>query len=120
MLGLFSNWLARWLKVHGAGEDLSFTCTASGHEGVAASANTAASSTMTVNLMADSAIEMIGRVSNLTATVAGDVEQHSGSIQTLNNELAALPIADSAAVAAVINKLLVANQEMQGRLDQAE
>src|SRR5207237_7814168 len=71
-------------------------------------------------LAAESAAELVGRVSTLTAIVADDVEQHSGSIQTLNDELAAVQFGDSAAVATVIHKLLLANQEMQGRLDQAE
>ena len=69
---------------------------------------------------ATTAIELIARLMDLTSTVASDVQQHSGQIESLNAELSGVKHGDSSAVAAVVCKLLVLNQETQRRLEQAE
>ena len=61
--------------------------------------------------------ELIGRVSVLTSTVAHDVGQHNISVQAISSELTAVAENDPSAVAAIVCKLLVANQELQGRLE---
>ena len=64
--------------------------------------------------------ELICKVSELTCTVAQDVGQHSASIQSISNELTAVAQTDPNAVATLACKLLMANQELQARLQRAE
>ena len=69
---------------------------------------------------ATTAIELIARLMDLTSTVSTDVQKHSGQVESLSAELSEIKHGDSAAVAAVVCKLLVLNQETQRRLEQAE
>jgi diguanylate cyclase len=66
------------------------------------------------------AVELISRLSEITSSVAIEVRQHSGNIQSVNDELGAIHGGDVAAVAAAVCKLLVMNQQTQQRLSQAE
>lgn len=66
------------------------------------------------------AVELFSRLAEITATVASEVKQHSGNIQTVNDELSAIQQGDSSAVAAAVCKLLVMNRETQQRLAHAE
>src|SRR5947209_15485363 len=63
---------------------------------------------------------LIGKVSDLTVEVAHDVGKHTHSVQALSSQLSALAHNDASAVEAIICKLLLANQELQGRLERAE
>jgi diguanylate cyclase (GGDEF)-like protein len=63
---------------------------------------------------------LVGRVSELTTSVAQDVGQHNKSIQAISSELTTVAQTDPSSVAAIVCKLLVANQELQGRLERAE
>src|SRR4051812_43567692 len=64
--------------------------------------------------------ELIGKVTALTSTVAKDVGDHRSTIQAISSEWTAVAQSDPTAVAAIVCKLLVANQELQGRLQHAE
>jgi diguanylate cyclase len=64
--------------------------------------------------------QLMGRVSELTTAVAQDVGEHNKSVQAISDELRSVAQSDPSAVAAIVCKLLVANQELQGRLEQAE
>jgi diguanylate cyclase len=66
------------------------------------------------------AANMVQKVGELTTAVAEDVGQHHSNIQSLNVELSGVAQGDANAVAAVIGKLLAANQELQTRLERAE
>jgi diguanylate cyclase (GGDEF)-like protein len=66
------------------------------------------------------AVELISRLSDITTSVVTEVKQHSGNIQSVNDELGAIRNGDVAAVAAAVCKLLVMNQQTQQRLSQAE
>src|SRR6478736_102410 len=59
--------------------------------------------------------QMLTNVSELTTTVAQDVGTHNKSIQAISSELATVAQSDPSAVASIVCKLLVANQELQGR-----
>ncbi len=63
---------------------------------------------------------LVGQVTEVTTTVANDVGRHNVNVQALSNELGSVAQNDPAAVAAIVCKLLVANQELQGRLERAE
>jgi diguanylate cyclase (GGDEF)-like protein len=63
---------------------------------------------------------LLSQVTGLTATVAKDVGDHSTTIQAISSELTAVAQSDPTAVAAIVCKLLVANQDLQGRLQRAE
>jgi len=63
---------------------------------------------------------LVGKVSDVTFAVAGDVGKHTHSVQALSSQLSALAHNDASAVEAIICKLLLANQELQGRLERAE
>jgi diguanylate cyclase len=69
---------------------------------------------------ATTAVELIARLIELTTTVSSEVEQHSDHIESINAELSDVKHGDTAAVAAVVCKLLVMNQETQRRLERAE
>lgn len=64
--------------------------------------------------------QMLTSVSELTTTVAQDVGTHNKSIRAISTELATVAQSDPSAVAAIVCKLMVANQELQGRLERAE
>jgi diguanylate cyclase len=64
--------------------------------------------------------QVLNHVSQLTTAVVQDVGHHNKSIQDLSQELAAVTQNDPSAVAAIVCKLLVANQQLQGRLERAE
>jgi len=66
------------------------------------------------------ASNLIGQVSDLTADVASDVGDHQSQIRDLSAELAGVARGDAAAVAAVVYKLLAANQDLESRLERAE
>jgi diguanylate cyclase (GGDEF)-like protein len=66
------------------------------------------------------AIELFSRLAEITASVGAEVRNHSGNIQSVNDELTVIPQGDVSAVAAVVGKLLVMNQQTQQRLAQAE
>lgn len=63
---------------------------------------------------------LVGEVSQVTTTVRKDVGQHHVNVQALSNELRSVAQNDPGAVAAIVCKLLVANQDLQGRLERAE
>jgi diguanylate cyclase len=64
--------------------------------------------------------DLIGKVTQLTSSVAQDVGHHNNNIQSISDELTTVAQSEPTAVAAIICKLLVANQELQGRLQRAE
>ena len=63
---------------------------------------------------------LVRRATEVTSAVAEHVGNHHTTIQTLNTALAAVAQGDATAIAAVVCKLLVANQELQGQLEHAE
>ena len=66
------------------------------------------------------AVELFNRLAEITSTVAGDVKHHSGSIQSINDELGAIRQGDTSAVASAIARLQSMNRQTQQRLAQAE
>ena len=72
------------------------------------------------NWNATTAVELIARLMELTSSVTEEVQQHNGHIESINAELSSVKNGDSAAVAAVVCKLLVMNSQTQRRLEQAE
>ena len=64
--------------------------------------------------------DLIGKVTQLTSSVAQDVGHHNDNIQSISSELTTVAQSEPTAVAAIICKLLVANQELRGRLQRAE
>ena len=70
--------------------------------------------------MAKHVQSVIGSVSQLTSAVAQDVGQHTVNVQAISDELRSVAQKDPTAVAAIVCKLLVANQDLQGRLERAE
>lgn len=62
---------------------------------------------------------MMGQLHQLTNTVAADVGEHNTIVQEINDELASGG-ATEASVLAVVEKLIKANDVMQGQLAQAE
>jgi diguanylate cyclase len=64
--------------------------------------------------------QLLGLVSELTTKVAQDVGDHNKSIEGISNELRSVAENNPAAAAALVCKLLLANQELQGRLTRAE
>src|SRR5438067_4628625 len=63
---------------------------------------------------------LLAKVTGLTSSVAKDVGDHNTTIQAISAELTAVAQTDPTAIAAIVCKLLVANQELQGRLHHAE
>jgi diguanylate cyclase len=63
---------------------------------------------------------LLSQVTALTSSVAKDVGEHNATIQAISAELTAVAQSDPTAVAAIVCKLLVANQDLQGRLQHAE
>lgn len=66
------------------------------------------------------AVELFSRLAEITSTVANEVKQHHGNIQSVNDELDSIQQGDASAVAAAVCKLLVMNQQTQQRLAHAE
>jgi diguanylate cyclase (GGDEF)-like protein len=66
------------------------------------------------------AVELFSRLAEITSCVASEVKQHSGNIQSINDELSSIGQGDASAVAAAVCKLLVMNQQTQQRLAHAE
>src|SRR3954471_8970056 len=64
--------------------------------------------------------ELLGRVTELTGKVTQDVGDHTKSVEAISSELQSVAESNPAAVAAIVCRLLVANQELQGRLQRAE
>ncbi len=120
MFGSLPGWLASWLGMGGGA--LAHQETSSPPAATAAPVGSPAEGMgeFPPQWNATTAIELIARLMDLTSTVAGDVQQHSGHIKSLNAELSGVNHGDSTAVAAVVCKLLVLNQETQRRLEQAE
>ena len=86
-------------------------------------ANSAAASALPAPLTErdiGTAVELFSRLADITASVSTEVREHSGCIQSVNDELTTISSGDVAAVAAVVCKLLVLNQQTQQRLTQAE
>ena len=113
MFGLFTSWLARWFSRPQRG--LAWPASKS-----AAAQQAAAPAPSQADVSRPEAIELVGRVSALTSSVAEQVGQHSGSLSVINNELAGVQQGDATAVAGAIQKLLLANETMQRRLEMAE
>jgi len=112
MFGLFSSWLARLFPQRkGAIAWPSQKC---------APCKPAASAAEPAAGSHDEAVELMGRVAALTTTVTEQVVEHSGSISAINSELEDVQQGDATAVAGAIRKLLLANEALQGRLEQAE
>jgi diguanylate cyclase len=65
-------------------------------------------------------VEVVVQVAELAGYVAEQVGAHQGNLSAINEQLAAISQGDSRAVAEVIRQLLVANQQLQQRLEQAE
>src|SRR5262249_5859081 len=63
---------------------------------------------------------LIAKVTALTSAVAQDVGNHNHSLQSISGELTAAAESNPGAVATVVYKLLVANDELQKRLERAE
>jgi len=63
---------------------------------------------------------LLSVVSELTSKVAQDVGNHNQNIETISNDLRSAAENNPAAAAALVCKLLVANQELQSRLARAE
>ena len=64
--------------------------------------------------------QLVGRVSELASSVAHDVGLHNSNVKAISDELNAVATTDPAAVAAIVCKLLLANQDLSGRLEKAE
>jgi diguanylate cyclase len=112
MFGLFTSWLARWFRK----PPRRFASPAS----KSAAANAAAPALGSAADSREVAVELMGRVSALTGSVAEQVGEHSGSLSAINTELAGVQHDDATAVAGAIRKLLLANEAMQRRLALAE
>src|SRR5256885_1930271 len=64
--------------------------------------------------------QLLGKVTAMTSAVASDVGSHNANIEAISAELTAVAQSEPTAVAAIVCKLLVANRELQGRLQHAE
>ena len=64
--------------------------------------------------------ELMAKLAALTEGVASEVGKHSGNIEAINAELAAVKDGDAGAVVAAVKKILQANQQMQQELQNAE
>jgi diguanylate cyclase len=112
MFGLFTSWLARWFSRPKRG--IAWPASRS----AAAQAPAPALSQASDNR--EQAIELMGRATTLTSSVADQVGEHSGSLCAINTELAGVQQGDTTAVAGAIRKLLQSNEAMQRRLALAE
>jgi diguanylate cyclase len=111
MFGLFTNWLARWFsrptfRAAGPTKTIAPLVSTAPAERAGSGRNEAA--------------ELMSRVSSLTSAVTEQVVEHSGSISAISSELAGVQQGDATAVTGAIRKLLLANEAMQQRLEQAE
>ncbi|MGI8978631.1 MAG: diguanylate cyclase domain-containing protein [Pirellulaceae bacterium] len=64
--------------------------------------------------------ELMAKLAELTEGVASEVGKHSGNIEAINAELAAVKEGDAGAVVAAVKKILQANEQMQQELQVAE
>src|SRR5436190_4561912 len=64
--------------------------------------------------------ELMAKLAELTEGVASEVGKHSGSIEAINAELAAVKEGDAGAVVSAVQKILKANEKMQQELIAAE
>ena len=64
--------------------------------------------------------ELMAKLATLTEGVASEVGKHSGNIEAINAELAAVKEGDAGAVIAAVQKILKANEQMQQELIVAE
>ncbi|MCI0361933.1 MAG: diguanylate cyclase [Planctomycetaceae bacterium] len=64
--------------------------------------------------------ELFSRVADITSSVAIEVQQHRGQLQTLRDELGSIQPGDVAAVAAAVGQLLAINEQAQHGLARAE
>lgn len=64
--------------------------------------------------------ELMAKLAELTEGVASEVGKHSGNIEAINAELAAVKEGDAGAVVAAVKKILRANEQMQEELQAAE
>jgi len=117
MSGLFaSSWwkrLVQWIRALWAPSQIV----------AAASPPVAPGAAPTVKVQASldpATVEVVVQVAELAGLVAEQVGEHQGSLTALNQELEAIAQGDSRAVAEVIRRLLLANQQLQQRLEQAE
>lgn len=69
---------------------------------------------------ANAAEELFSRLADITSTVSIEVKQYGGKLQALRNEMGAIRPGDAPAVAAVIDKLMVLNDQTQHGLARAE
>jgi diguanylate cyclase len=72
------------------------------------------------NIKNDRTAELMAKLAELTSGVASEVGKHTGNIEAINAELAAINGGDAGAVVAVVTKILQANQQMQQELHSAE
>jgi diguanylate cyclase (GGDEF)-like protein len=66
------------------------------------------------------AAHFVAQLTDLTASLADEVQQHGGNVDAINAELSSAKPDDAPAVAAVVCKLLAMNQQTQHRLAQVE
>jgi len=72
------------------------------------------------NWNAATAAEWMARLTDLTSRLANEVHDYSGNVEAIHAELSSAKQGDSAAVTAVVCKLLALNQQIQHQLSQAE
>jgi diguanylate cyclase len=70
--------------------------------------------------MDSSRTELMAKLAELTEGMASEVGKHSGNIEAINAELAAVKDGDAGAVVAAVKKILRANAQMQQELQIAE
>lgn len=125
MLSLFARpWLRRllqWLQSWLAPDAPSPTIAASSTPEPAVGPSAPPGKSVKVQASLDPAtVEVVVQVAELAGMVAEQVGEHQGSLTAINEELHAIAQGDSRAVAEVIRRLLLANQQLQQRLEQAE
>jgi len=69
---------------------------------------------------ADRAQTALVQLREMATKVADDVEQHSGRVQEINDELTSTDSHDADSVLTVVTKLISANEQMQEQLDTAQ
>lgn len=64
--------------------------------------------------------ELLSCLRKMASTVAGELGEHSTRVEEINGELAGNKLHEPAKILNVVTRLVDANRNMQGRLDQAE
>jgi diguanylate cyclase len=122
MLGLFAHpWVQRliqWIRGLFATSDPG--CASASRSSAAQPAAAAGASVKVQTTLDPATVEVVVQVAELAGLVAEHVGEHQGNLTALNEELTAIAQGDSRAVAEVIRRLLLANQQLQQRLEQAE